>query len=56
MLAAELEMEYVAVSFPRDARDMDLARKLLRDAESQPGWWPRSNAPRPWPMKRLSMA
>ncbi|MDX9687332.1 pyruvate kinase [Halopseudomonas formosensis] len=35
VLAAELEMEYVAVSFPRDARDMDLARKLLRDAESQ---------------------
>src|SRR5690606_10940264 len=35
VLAAELEMEYVAVSCPRDARDMGLARKLLRDAESQ---------------------
>src|SRR5690554_781962 len=35
VLAAELAMEYVAVSFPRDAKDMDLARKLLRDAESQ---------------------
>ena len=35
VLAAELEMEYVAVSFPRDAKDMDQARKLLRDAESQ---------------------
>ncbi|MEB3735373.1 pyruvate kinase [Halopseudomonas pachastrellae] len=33
-LAAELQMEYVAVSFPRDAADMELARKLLRDAES----------------------
>ena len=35
VLAAELEMENVAVSFPRDAKDMDQARKLLRDAESQ---------------------
>ncbi|MEH6566177.1 MAG: pyruvate kinase [Halopseudomonas sp.] len=34
-LAAELQMEYVAVSFPRDAADMNLARKLLRDAESE---------------------
>ncbi|HDZ57321.1 MAG TPA: pyruvate kinase [Pseudomonas xinjiangensis] len=35
VLAAELEMEYVAVSFPRDAADMHLARKLLQDSESQ---------------------
>ncbi len=35
VLASELEMEYVAVSFPRDAKDMDQARKLLRDAGSQ---------------------
>lgn len=35
VLAAEMQMEYVAVSFPRDAKDMDLARKLLRDAGSQ---------------------
>ena len=35
VLAAELGMEYVAVSFPRDAKDMDQARKLLVDAESQ---------------------
>src|SRR5690606_3016437 len=35
VLAAELEMEYVAVSFPRDARDMDQARTLLVDAGSQ---------------------
>ncbi len=34
-LAAELQMEYVAVSFPRDAADMHLARKLLQDSESQ---------------------
>ncbi len=35
ILAAELQMEYVAVSFPRDAADMDLARSLLADAQSQ---------------------
>lgn len=35
VLAAELNMEYVAVSFPRDASDMHLARKLLADSESQ---------------------
>lgn len=34
-LAAELQMEYVAVSFPRNADDMRLARKLLKDSESQ---------------------
>lgn len=34
-LAAELEMEYVAVSFPRDAADIHLARKLLEDNASQ---------------------
>lgn len=33
-LAAELQMEYVAVSFPRDASDMHMARKLLKDSES----------------------
>lgn len=35
LLASELEMEYVAVSFPRDAADMHLARSLLKDAGSQ---------------------
>src|SRR5690606_8884000 len=35
LLAAELQMEYVAVSFPRDAKDMDQARQLLVDAGSQ---------------------
>ena len=35
VLAADLKMEYVAVSFPRDAADMHLARKLLADSESQ---------------------
>src|SRR5690606_231664 len=31
-LAAELELDYVAVSFPRYGRDIDTARKLVRDA------------------------
>ena len=31
-LAAEMDLDYLAVSFPRDAADMELARKLLRDA------------------------
>ncbi len=37
LIAAELEMEYVAVSFPRDASDMHMARQLLQDAGS-PAW------------------
>ena len=28
-LAAEMELDYLAVSFPRDAADMEYARKLL---------------------------
>ncbi len=34
LLAAELELEYIAVSFPRDAADMHLARQLCREAGS----------------------
>lgn len=34
LLAAELEVDYLAVSFPRDAADMDLARSLCRAAGS----------------------
>lgn len=33
-LAAELEVDYLAVSFPRDGKDMDEARKLITEA----GW------------------
>lgn len=33
-LAAELDLDYVAVSFPRDARDMMHARELLQEAGS----------------------
>ncbi len=33
-LAAELEMDYVAVSFPRHGRDIEQARKLVRAAGS----------------------
>ncbi|MFZ9035246.1 MAG: pyruvate kinase [Francisellaceae bacterium] len=32
--AAALQVDYVAVSFPRDGKDLELARKLLNDA----GW------------------
>ena len=36
-LAAELELEYIAVSFPRDAADMQLARQL-RDEAGSDAW------------------
>ncbi|MEX0431114.1 pyruvate kinase [Spiribacter insolitus] len=36
-LAAELEADYVAVSFPRDGADIDEARSLLRDAGGHGG-------------------
>ena len=35
--AANLEADYVAVSFPRNASDIDLARQLLRDAGGKGG-------------------
>ncbi|SER16838.1 pyruvate kinase [Solimonas aquatica] len=31
--AVALDVDFIAVSFPRDAADMDLARQLLRDAD-----------------------
>src|SRR5690554_2058115 len=34
-LAAEMELDYLAVSFPRDAADMDLARRLRDEAGSK---------------------
>ncbi|WP_437880490.1 pyruvate kinase [Pseudomonas sp. LRF_L74] len=36
-LAAEMEVDYLAVSFPRDAADMDLARRL-RDESGGTAW------------------
>ncbi|WP_116964025.1 pyruvate kinase [Fastidiosibacter lacustris] len=33
--AAALEVDYIAVSFPRDAKDMEYARKLLTEAGSE---------------------
>ncbi len=36
-LAAELKIDYLGVSFPRDAADINLARKLLDDAGSNAG-------------------
>jgi len=35
--AAKLEADYIAVSFVRTAEDVDLARKLLREADGQGG-------------------
>lgn len=35
--AAALEVDYVAVSFPRDAKDMEYARKLLLESGSEAG-------------------
>lgn len=37
LLAAELQLEYIAVSFPRDAADMHLARQL-RDEAGSDAW------------------
>ncbi|MGE4370292.1 MAG: pyruvate kinase [Burkholderiaceae bacterium] len=34
-LAAELELDYIAVSFPRDAADMREARRLIQEANSK---------------------
>ncbi|WP_459617532.1 pyruvate kinase, partial [Enterobacter hormaechei] len=31
-LAADMDLDYVAVSFPRDAKDMEYARRLLTEA------------------------
>ncbi len=31
-VAAEMDLDYLAVSFPRDAADMDYARRLLTEA------------------------
>ncbi len=35
--AAEMQADYIAISFPRSAEDVHLARKLLRDAGGQGG-------------------
>jgi pyruvate kinase len=35
--AAELDVDYLAVSFPRDAEDIELARQLVREAGADPG-------------------
>jgi pyruvate kinase len=35
--AAQMQVDYLAVSFPRDAADMQLARRLLREAGGEAG-------------------
>ncbi len=37
IIAAEMQADYVAISFPRSAEDIHTARKLLRDAGGQGG-------------------
>jgi len=37
VVAAEMQADYVAISFPRSAEDIHLARQLLRDAGGQGG-------------------
>lgn len=51
-LAAELALDYVAVSFPRYGHDIDEARAWCAPPAARPGSSPRSNAPRRWPMTR----
>ena len=36
-VAAEIQADYIAVSFPRSGEDIDLARRLLREAGGQGG-------------------
>lgn len=37
IIAASLDVDYLAISFPRDAKDLDYARKLLKEAGSTAG-------------------
>jgi pyruvate kinase len=37
IIAAKMQADYLAISFPRSAEDINLARKLLRDAGGQGG-------------------
>ena len=37
LTAAEMQVDYLAVSFPRDAADIQLARRLLREAGGEAG-------------------
>jgi hypothetical protein len=46
--AAEIEADYVAVSFVRNTRGRPHRRRLLREAGGQGGIVPRSSVPRRW--------
>jgi pyruvate kinase len=45
LTARQLEADFVAVSFPRSAADLEEARTLIRATGSEPKWWPLS---KPW--------
>jgi pyruvate kinase len=47
-LAAQLGVDYLAVSFARDGSDMDEARELLRRKADMATWSRRSSAARRW--------
>jgi pyruvate kinase len=54
-LAAEWQADFLAVSFPRTADDIHLARRLLKEAGGgRGGSSPRSNAPRRWTISSRS--
>jgi hypothetical protein len=45
--AAAIKADYLAVSFPRSAADIQQAREILRAAGGGPGSWPRSSGRKP---------
>ena len=55
-LAADMDLDYVAVSFPRDARTWSTPAACSPRPVARPGWWPRSSAPRRSPTTTPSTA
>ena len=55
-LAAEMEADYLAVSFVRDASDLHQARRMVEEPAAAPNSAPRSNAPRRSPRSTRSSA
>ena len=48
-LAAEMDLDYLAVSFPVTPPTWNWPAACATKPVAAPGWWPRSNAPKPWP-------
>lgn len=55
-LAAEMQVDYLAVSFPVTPPTWNTPVNFATKPAALPGWWRRSNAPKPWPMTKPSMA